>query len=64
MAKVVFDQDACIGCAACTSVSTNWVMNSDGDKALPQKTEISADELAENREAESTCPVSAIKIEE
>ena len=46
MAKVLYDREACIGCAACTSVSTNWVMNSDGDKAEPKKLEISAEELA------------------
>ncbi len=64
MAKVIYDREACIGCAACTSVSSNWVMNADGDKVEPKKLEISAEELAENKEAESVCPVNAIKIEE
>ena len=59
--RIKFNKDDCIGCAACTSVCDNWVM--DGDKAKPIKTELSDSELKKNKEAEDICPVNAIKVE-
>ena len=59
--KVTVDKEACIGCAACTTVCENFVMK--GDKAEPVKKEISVKELAKNKEAENSCPVNAIKVE-
>ncbi len=60
--KINFDKDAGIGCSACVSVCDNLVMND--DKARLKKTTISEKELKSNKEAEDTCPVNAIKIEE
>ncbi|MDP2973562.1 MAG: ferredoxin [Candidatus Diapherotrites archaeon] len=60
MAKIEFDREACIGCKACTAVSSNWV--EDKDKVKPLKTKISGKEVQENKEAESVCPVQAIKV--
>ncbi len=58
--KIDFDKETCIGCGACTSVSKNWVL--EGDKVKPRKTQISKNELNDNKEAEDLCPVDAIKI--
>ena len=59
--KVTVDEQACIGCAACTVVCGNFIM--EGDKAKAKKTEISEKELKANKEAENACPVNAIKVE-
>lgn len=60
--KITVDQDACIGCAACTAVSKNFRM-ADNGKSEPIKPDV--DELKENeKEAAEICPVSCIKIEE
>jgi len=59
--KITFDKMACIGCGVCSSVCENWVM--EGDKARPNKTDISKQELKSNKEAEEICPVKAITIE-
>lgn len=58
--KIKFDEKACIGCGACTSVCDNWVM--ERNIAMPKKTEISENELKGNKEAQDICPVDAIKI--
>ena len=47
---IKLDKEACIGCGACASLCDNWVM--EGDKARPRKTEISENELKDNKEAE------------
>lgn len=59
--KVTIDKEACIGCAACTALCDNFIM--DGDKAKAKKMIISEKELAKNKEAENSCPVNAIKVE-
>ncbi|MDO8647649.1 MAG: ferredoxin [Candidatus Diapherotrites archaeon] len=59
--KVTIDKEACIGCAACTALCDNFIM--DGDKAKAKKMIISEKELAKNKAAENSCPVNAIKVE-
>ncbi|MBW3017693.1 ferredoxin [Candidatus Woesearchaeota archaeon] len=60
--EIEFDQEACIGCGACTSVcEENWEM--DDMKAKPKKKIISEKELAKNQQAEEICPVKCITIE-
>ncbi|HLD58429.1 MAG TPA: ferredoxin [archaeon] len=59
-AKIEYAEDACIGCLACTTVSSNWVRCD--AKVKPLKTKISYKEIKENKEAESICPVQAIKV--
>ncbi len=59
--RVIFDEEACIGCGACEAICNNWTL--EGDIAKPLKIEIGEDEIDENREAEDICPVDAIKIE-
>lgn len=60
MFKISVDADACIGCAACTGVCDNFVME-DG-KAIPVKSKV--EEITCNQDAEGMCPVQAIKVEE
>jgi ferredoxin len=63
--KVELDERTCIGCMACTVTCDNFV--SAGDKAKVVKDVIEQADLKTNKEAEESCPVSAItvkKIEE
>ncbi|MFH1695080.1 MAG: ferredoxin [Candidatus Micrarchaeota archaeon] len=61
MAKIVHEVEKCIGCGACAAVCpSNWEMA--GDKSKPKSTEIT--EIGCNKEAEESCPVNCIHIEE
>jgi len=61
MAKIVHEVEKCIGCGACAAVCpSNWEMN--GDKSKPKSTKIA--EVGCNKEAEESCPVNCIHIEE
>ena len=60
MAKIKFDREVCIGCKACTTISSNWV--EDNSKVKPIKKEVSGNEVQENKEAAEVCPVQAIKV--
>ena len=54
--------EKCIGCGVCVAVcGENWEMGTDG-KAKPKKVEI--DELGCNEQAEKSCPVKCIHIEQ
>lgn len=60
--KIIIDKEVCIGCAACTAISNNFVMKN--DKAIVKKAGITEKEFKENKEAMDICPVNAIKIVE
>jgi|GEM_PF-680472 ferredoxin len=62
--KIEYNKEACIGCGACTSQSSNWeLVEEDGaNKAKPKVTEL--EEVGDNKEAEEVCPVDAIKVVE
>ncbi len=78
MIKVVHERDICIGCGACAMLCPkNWVMNADGKADLKPATknqkmltktedlhelEIPDEELENNEEAESSCPVLCIHV--
>ncbi|MBW2998346.1 ferredoxin [Candidatus Woesearchaeota archaeon] len=59
MYKIKVDQEACVGCGACT-VCENFEMQNDG-KARAIESEV--EEIGCNQDAEDMCPVQAIKIE-
>ena len=59
MAKIIVDQDKCIGCGACESVCPDSFKMS-GGKAKVVRAEV--EELTCEKEAASECPVDAIKI--
>ncbi len=58
--KVEIDEDACIGCGACTSCD-NFELGDDG-KAKTKQAEL--EEVGCNKEAADNCPVDCIKITE
>jgi len=58
--KITVDQDACIGCGACTTCD-NFEIGEDG-KAKPVKEIV--DDANCSRQGEEICPVQAIKITE
>ncbi len=60
MAKIVFDEEKCIGCGTCAAVCPeNWEMQ--GDKAKAKSLEVT--EVGCNQQAADSCPVSCIRIE-
>lgn len=64
MSKIIIDQEACIGCGACTAVSPEMFrINENTTKAEPVKSEnLTKKELQKAKEGADTCPVRAITI--
>ena len=64
MKRVIIDANACIGCGACATATTNIEMKDidGGMKAVVKKADIEETELDEHKEAAEICPVDAIKI--
>lgn len=56
--KIDFNEDACLGCGACT-MCDNWELSSEG-KVRPLQVDI--DSVGCNEQASEICPVDAIKI--
>lgn len=64
MAKIIIDQETCIGCGACTAVSSDLFEISETGKAQPKKTEdLTEEETSQAKEGLEVCPVQAIKVE-
>lgn len=59
MAKIVVDQDKCIGCGACAATCPEGFKMNDG-KAHAVKSEVK--ELSCEKAAEAGCPVDAISV--
>ena len=57
--KIEVNKSVCIGCGACASTCPDY-FELKGDKSQPKKKEVS--DLGCVKEAESVCPVSAIKV--
>ncbi|EKD24391.1 MAG: hypothetical protein ACD_81C00032G0002 [uncultured bacterium] len=65
---VKHDRDNCIGCGACVMVCPKfWEMGDDGKSVLKgnkdNQLEISDEDVAINKEAESSCPVNVIHVD-
>jgi len=64
MAKIIIDEEACIGCGACTAVAPEMFELDDNNKAKAKKTgDLTEEELKQAQEGADTCPVQAIKVE-
>lgn len=64
MAKIIIDQDACIGCGACVAVAPGLFELNEENKAQARKTgALTKEELKKAKEGVETCPVQAIKLE-
>lgn len=57
------DKDICIGCGLCTDICPDVFRMDDDGKAIAADEEIPGDIIDSAREAESQCPVEAIKVE-
>ena len=72
MAKIIHDENKCIGCGTCVAVCPKfWEMGENGKSKLKGAKdkgngifELEVDNVECNKEAESSCPVQAIRIEE
>lgn len=65
MPKITIDEEACIGCGACTAVAPDLFEMNDSGKAICKKNKnLTKDDLKLAKEAVETCPVQAIKVEE
>jgi ferredoxin len=60
--KAIIDADACVGCGLCANMCSEVYQMQD-DKAIVIGKSIANDVLESAKEAASSCPVEAIKIE-
>ena len=61
--KAIVDKDACVGCGLCANMCSE-VFAMDGDKAVVIGNSVPEAVADSAKEAASSCPVEAIKIEE
>lgn len=57
------DKDLCIGCGLCPSIAPEVFKMDDDGKAIAYVDEVPPEAEANAKEAEASCPVSAIKVE-
>ncbi len=61
--KAKVDQDTCIGCGMCVSICPQiFEMDDDIGKAVATSNDISDNDMDCAKDAENSCPVSAITI--
>ena len=61
MTKITVNEDTCIGCGACIAIdSEHFDFNEDGKSSVIKDNNYETDEL---KNAISSCPVGAIKLE-
>lgn len=61
--KACVDKDTCIGCGLCLEVCPEIFSMADDGLAVAKEIEIPEDLLESAKEAEDSCPVSAIIVE-
>ena len=61
--KAHVDKDTCIGCGLCTSICPEVFSMDDDGKAVAISGDVPADNQDAAKEAEESCPVSAITAE-
>ena len=59
--EVKVDKNSCIGCGACTSVCPD-VFEMKNGKVIVKKSKVSGEDEECVKDAESACPVEAIKV--
>lgn len=64
MPKVSVDKDLCIGCGLCSDTCPDVFYLEDDGKADVKSAEAAAANIACAKDAASTCPTEAIKVEE
>lgn len=74
MAKIIQNNEGCIGCGSCAAVCPDfWEVDYDKGKAFPKggkkdettgEYELEITEIGCNKEAADVCPVNIIRIEE
>ncbi|QVK18656.1 ferredoxin [Mycoplasmatota bacterium] len=62
--KALVNKDTCIGCELCPSICPDIFRMDDDGLAVAEDTEISDELMSEVKEAEDSCPVAAITIED
>lgn len=60
--KATVDKDTCIGCGLCPSICPEVFDMDDDGKAIAKCPEVPAGKEDEAKDAESSCPVSAIIV--
>lgn len=61
--KAVVDQETCIGCGLCPSMSPEVFQMNDDGKAEAIVDQVSGEMVDSAKEAEESCPVNAISVE-
>ena len=61
--KAHVDKDTCIGCGLCTSICPEVFSMDDDGKPVAISGDVPADNQDAAKEAEESCPVSAITVE-
>ncbi len=61
--KVKVNQEACIGCGACTSVADDLFEINDEGLSTAKVAEVPADKEQAAKDAAETCPTGAITVE-
>ncbi|MBQ6820235.1 MAG: ferredoxin [Clostridium sp.] len=60
--KAHVDKDICIGCGLCPSICEDVFQMDDDGKAVAIEADVSKDHEDEAKDAEASCPVSAISV--
>lgn len=62
--KAFVDKNTCIGCGLCPEICPKIFRMDDDGLAIAEDIEIPEDVLADAKEAEESCPVAAITVDE